>query len=129
MAGPMMKTIRQAAVEAADAYRHISGLDDLSLELDVRVLTSDLSSSDGVIDGLVMSEGGTKTLVLNCDIPLSRRERTWAHLLGHVVERSLFRPGNTEYSFTEIAGARRRDAHEAFAETFARSWLGVTLTG
>lgn len=73
------------------------------------------------LSGLVTKEcKQAPRIVLNSDEPVARRRFTWAHELGHIVERD--DATDHDYSFTEGRGLKY-DLHEFFADEFAGALL------
>lgn len=77
---------------------------------------------DGGISGVVSKQPrGAAEIVLNSTEPAARRRFTWAHELGHVVERGSI-ASDDDYSFTDARG-NDYDLHEFFADEFAGALL------
>ncbi|GAB2864095.1 hypothetical protein GCM10027092_28600 [Yaniella soli] len=77
---------------------------------------------DGGFSGVVSKQpGGAADIVLNSAEPAVRRRFTWAHELGHIVERSSV-ASDEDYSFTDTRG-NDYDLHEFFADEFAGALL------
>lgn len=74
------------------------------------------------LSGFVTKEKASRaSIVLNSEEPAERRRFTWAHELGHILERNAIAKDD-DYSFTEARG-RKYDLHEFFADEFAGALL------
>lgn len=75
------------------------------------------------LSGVVNKSPGQDPVVVlnNSDTP-QRRRFTWAHELGHVVERRDI-AGDGEYSFIDARKVGNYDLHEFFADEFAGALL------
>ncbi|GAA2045140.1 hypothetical protein GCM10009720_27550 [Yaniella flava] len=77
---------------------------------------------DGGISGVVSKQPrGAAEIVLNSAEPAPRRRFTWAHELGHVVERSSV-ASDEDFSITDARGSDY-NLHEFFADEFAGALL------
>lgn len=80
------------------------------------------TSLTGGISGMVSKAPGTPAaIILNNQDSVARRRFTWAHELGHIVERREVAQ-DSEYSFSDHRG-RKYDLHEFFADEFAGALL------
>lgn len=76
----------------------------------------------GGVSGLVSKKPSENPqIVLNSDEPAVRRRFTWAHELGHIVERGLV-AYDEDYSFTDARGDKY-NLHEFFADELAGALL------
>lgn len=74
------------------------------------------------ISGVVVKQtNGSPSIVINRDEPATRQRFTWAHELGHIVERAAVAKDD-DYSYIEQRGAKY-DLHEFFADEFAGALL------
>lgn len=81
-----------------------------------------IDASLGAISGAVSKESGRAPVILiNQDEPEVRRRFTWAHELGHIVERGTVAQDD-DYSFSDHRG-REYDLHEFYADEFAGALL------
>lgn len=81
-----------------------------------------VDASLGAISGAVSKESGRAPVILiNKDEPERRRRFTWAHELGHIVERGTVAQDD-DYSFSDHRG-REYDLHEFYADEFAGALL------
>lgn len=88
-------------------------------ELGAEVYSVDLGCG---LSGVVSkNRGESARIVLNSRHVTRRRRCVWAHMLGHVVERSVI--ADDEYSFEELAYGHEHDLHEFFADEFAGALL------
>lgn len=77
---------------------------------------------DGGISGVVSKQpGGSAEIVINASESAVRRRFTWAHELGHIVERASV-ASDEDYSFTDARG-NDYNLHEFFADEFAGALL------
>lgn len=89
-------------------------------ELNAEAYASDLGND---LSGVVSKEQGKPARIVLNSRHVSRRNRfTWAHELGHVVERRSV-ANDDEYSFEELKRGQTYDLHEFFADEFAGSLL------
>ncbi|GAA2940707.1 MULTISPECIES: ImmA/IrrE family metallo-endopeptidase [Glutamicibacter] len=74
------------------------------------------------LSGIVVKKPHSNAeIVLNINDPATRRRFTWAHELGHVVERSSIAKDD-DYSFADARG-KSYDLHEFYADEFAGALL------
>lgn len=79
----------------------------------------------GGVSGMVSKvSSGQPIIVLNSSDTHARRRFTWAHELGHIIERRDVAKDD-DYSFSEFRG-RTYDLHEFFADEFAGALLMPT---
>mgnify|MGYP001574997965 CR=1 FL=1 len=122
----MPEMVYEAARRAAADLlrRHWDGhlpirLSEISASLNASKYEADLG---GTLSGMVSKTPGSgPRIALNSRHSSARRRFTWAHELGHVVERKQL-ADDPEYSFTDARGAKY-DLHEFFADEFAGSLL------
>lgn len=122
----MAEMVYEAARRAAaDLLRlHWDGnlpirLSEISASLNASKYEVDLGD---ILSGMVSKTPGSgPRIALNSRHSSARRRFTWAHELGHVVERKQL-AGDPEYSFTDARGTKY-DLHEFFADEFAGSLL------
>lgn len=75
------------------------------------------------LSGVVSKEAGKPAKIIVNSQHVKRRKRfTWAHELGHIVERREL-AGDDDYSFKELSRGRGYDLHEFFADEFAGALL------
>ena len=72
---------------------------------------------------LTKSRGKNACCVINSHQPRQVRRWTWAHQLGHIVEREWVTRRGDEYSFEELARPREENIHDFFANEFAGALL------
>ncbi|WP_415829953.1 ImmA/IrrE family metallo-endopeptidase [Helcobacillus massiliensis] len=99
---------------------------NLPVSLDVMTLAVSASkyetSMGAGLSGLVSKERDKQPIIaLNSDESAPRRRFTWAHEIGHIVERDRV-AHDRDYSFTEARG-QKYDLHEFFADEFAGALL------
>lgn len=88
-------------------------------ELKAEAYTADLGND---LSGVVSKAAGQPARIVLNSRHVDRRNRfTWAHELGHVVERKSI-AGDKDYSFEEARG-QKYDLHEFFADEFAGALL------
>lgn len=88
-------------------------------ELNAEVYATDLGND---LSGVVSKEEGRPARIVLNSRHVDRRNRfTWAHELGHVVERKSIAQDN-DYSFEDARG-QKYDLHEFFADEFAGALL------
>lgn len=88
-------------------------------ELNAEVYAADLGND---LSGVVSkAEGQPARIVLNSRHVDRRNRFTWAHELGHVVERKSIAK-DSDYSFEDARG-QKYDLHEFFADEFAGALL------
>lgn len=89
-------------------------------ELSAEVYSADLGNE---LSGVVSKDEGKPAKIVLNSRHVDRRNRfTWAHELGHVIERKTI-AGDDEYSFEELTRGRGYDLHEFFADEFAGALL------
>ncbi|MCI9889792.1 ImmA/IrrE family metallo-endopeptidase [Micrococcales bacterium 31B] len=93
-------------------------LSGITLGLGASKYEEDLEALSGLV---TKKENEGPVIVLNSREPVERRRFTWAHEIGHIVERRLVaRDG--DYSFSDARG-KKYDLHEFFADEFAGALL------
>lgn len=91
-----------------------------SNELNAETYAADLG---GNLSGVVSKESGQGARIVLNSRHVDRRNRfTWAHELGHIVERRDLAKDD-DYSFEELKRGQQYDLHEFFADEFAGSLL------
>lgn len=81
-----------------------------------------LEAALGPLSGAVSKEAGRPPVILlNSNHSEQRRRFTWAHELGHIVERGTVAQ-DEDYSFTDHRGSKY-DLHEFYADEFAGALL------
>lgn len=89
-------------------------------ELGAELYRADLGNG---LSGVVSKDEGKPAIIVLNSRHVARRNRfTWAHELGHVMERKTI-AGDGEYSFEELTRGRGYDLHEFFADEFAGALL------
>lgn len=89
-------------------------------ELGAEVYRADLGNE---LSGVVSKEAGKPAKIVINSRHVDRRNRfTWAHELGHIIERKTI-ARDDEYSFEELTRGRGYDLHEFFADEFAGAVL------
>lgn len=96
-------------------------LGGITRTLDAEVLMEHLSPE---LSGFIVKKTGDDTahIVLNASESAERQRFTWAHELGHLIERASV-AGDDDYSFVDTRSSTRYDLHEFFADEFAGSLL------
>lgn len=75
------------------------------------------------LSGVVSKEPGKPAVIaVHSNHSAARKRFTWAHELGHVVERATI-AGDDDYSFSDMQRGGEYDLHEFFADEFAGSIL------
>ncbi|MCI4013030.1 ImmA/IrrE family metallo-endopeptidase [Brevibacterium sp. ZH18] len=89
-------------------------------ELNAEAYAADLGNK---LSGVVSKASGQPAKIVLNSRHVDRRNRfTWAHELGHVVERRELAQDD-DYSFEELSRGQDYDLHEFFADEFAGSLL------
>ncbi|WP_283775029.1 ImmA/IrrE family metallo-endopeptidase [Brachybacterium equifaecis] len=96
-------------------------LGGISQTLDAEVLHDHLPPE---LSGFIVKREGEDTvhIMLNSTESTERQRFTWAHELGHLIERATL-AGDDDYSFVETRMPERYDLHEFFADEFAGTLL------
>lgn len=96
-------------------------LGGITRALDAEVLMEPLNPE---LSGFIVKKSGEDTahIVLNSSEPTERQRFTWAHELGHLIERSSV-ANDDDYSFVDTRSSTRYDLHEFFADEFAGALL------
>lgn len=123
----MAKLVYQSARQEAEKLlktawdgRYPVRLRPFNDELNAEAYAADLGSN---LSGVVSKERGQDAkIVLNSRHADRRNRFTWAHELGHIVERRDL-ANDDDYSFEELKRGQTYDLHEFFADEFAGSLL------
>lgn len=122
MAELVYEAARKQAQNYLDAYW--DGLLPVKLAPITQALDASKVESDmlGSVSGLVIKDAGQPPrILLNSGESAQRRRFTWAHELGHVIERASV-ANDDEYSFSDARG-KKYDLHEFYADEFAGALL------
>ncbi len=87
----------------------------------VRATKYEMDLGEGISGVVVKETDSDPVIVIHEYDSTARRRFTWAHEIGHILERRLI-AGDDDYSFRESRG-RKYDLHEFFADEFAGALL------
>lgn len=91
-----------------------------NLEVGAKVYSANLGSG---LSGVVSKKSGEAAkIVLNSQHVKRRNRFTWAHEIGHIIERREL-AHDDDYSFEELSRGQEYDLHEFFADEFAGALL------
>lgn len=124
----MAELVWQRAQKEAEKFLSLYQNENLSVLLKlisdyllVDVYFADLGKR---LHGVLSKNSGERACcVINSRQTQQMRQWTWAHQLGHVVERELVSCRGDEYSFNEFNHPQEEDLHDFFANEFAGALL------